>query len=289
MRRRTDAHVSQSSMSENKIIYVEGNLDQKIIRDFLEHNKIRDTRVTEINIAIDDSSLPVTERKIAKQKVIDIIRKCNEEGKQEKTLGIVDLDYDYFDNCLVSIPNLKYTDFNSMESYFINNRIINKILEDYNLSKLSVSDLGKWENNSLLFSSLFYYQISNIEAIPNNEKIKFKELSLDNPYVVNFDSCRINIKRLISTKTDCENIDIYVSKFYDFLKTINRNDIYQNTKLFLHGKYTFRFIVVILKRMHKAIKNLSYESIECFCKDKFILFDANNHQLFQNIMIFSAN
>jgi len=286
MTRREDAHVSQSSISQLKTIYVEGTLDSKLIRTYLKNKKIYNTRVTEINIEVDDTALPVDEREISKSKIKTIIELCNQQGNSLDVLGVIDLDYDYFNGCKENISNLKYTDLNSIESYFLDLNLINGLIEDYDLPLLDIKTFNKWQNNALLFSSLFYHQLCEIDNLDDTEKIKFKTLSLENDYFVDFQKCRINIKNIVENKTGCENMDTFISKFIVFLKSMNRTEIYSNIHLFLHGKYTFKFIVSLIKRKYKKLKSLSYDTFECVLKDKFILYKVEDYVLFNDIKTF---
>lgn len=288
MVRKNDAHTSQTRISKQKTVFVEGNLDSKVIGDFLKHKNIKNIRIAEINIEVDDSQLPVEQRKTAKNKVIEIIEKCNVQGGNGKFLGVIDIDYDYFNGSVFQVDNLIYTDFNSMESYFLDVELINALLNDYSDKSIDDYLFNRWIENSKIFSFLFFYQITNIESLDDSEKIEFDKLSLSNPTFIDFDKARIKIKNIISYKTNSD-ANAYLSKFLTFIKSLPRRVIYDNIYLFLHGKYTFRFIVALLKNMISDVRNLSYETFECVLKDKLILFKANDFRLFRQIEVFALN
>jgi hypothetical protein len=283
MRRREEAHISQSSISRDKTIYVEGNLDVKIIRDFLEHSKITNVRVTEVSNEEFEGPFG------AKKKVIEIIKKANHESISSEYMGIVDLDYDYFTNSILNIPNLQYTDYNSIESYFLKLDLINKLLEDYNISPVESNKFEKWVSNTLLMSSWFYFQTSHIDKLSNDEKISFIKLRLDNNHFVDFKIDKIKLGEIVKHKTDCLDKDKLKQKYFTFIKGLNRQNIYENKPLFLHGKHTFKFVVCLLHNKHKKLKSLSYENLECILKDKFILFFARTEVLFSKIINFAGN
>jgi hypothetical protein len=283
MKRREEAHISQSSISRDKTIYVEGNLDVKIIRDFLEHSNVTNVRVTEVSNEEAEGTFG------AKKQVIEIIKKANDEKLTSEYMGVIDLDYDYFTDSILDIPNLQYTDYNSIESYFLNLDLINKLLEDNNIAPVESSKFEKWVSNSLLMSSWFYFQTSHIEQLSNDEKISFKKLRLDNNHFVDFKIDKIKLGTIVQHKTDCLDKDKLKQRYFTFIKGLNRKIIYENTPLFLHGKYTFKFVVCLLHNKHKKLKSLSYENLECILKDKFILFFARTEVLFSKIIQFAGN
>jgi len=285
MERKEEALITQSLLSSKKTIYVEGNLDLKTIRLLIERNQITNVKIVEINNEVDDSDKPINERKTAKEKLINLIEKANNEGVESQYIGIVDLDYDFFTNNKKEINNLYYTDFNSMESYLIDLQLINLLLSDYDIPELDEERFNKWKANSLSFSFYFYFQITNINAIAKENTINFKELRLCNSHFTDFKKEKINLRNIIEAKSD--NSIKMRSDFYKWFFKQNRKVIYSNINLFLHGKYTLKYIICLLKRIDKKIQNISEETIIYSLRDKLMLNKFNDHLLFREVLTFS--
>lgn len=287
MIRNEEALISQSIMSLKKTIYVEGNLDLKTVKCLLNSKNINNIKVVEINQEVDDSQLPVEEREISKTKIVSLIKNANQDpAVTSEYLGIIDLDYDYFSNTKISEPNLLYTDYNCIESYFINLELINIFLEEFNINAISESEFKKWISNSLNLSLYFFYQTSEIGNINSDNSIDFSKLSLCNSYYLDFKKQRLCIKNIVNKLTTDKSANI--SKCLIFLKNINRQLIYSNLELFLHGKHTLKYLICILKNKYKKIQQLSFDTIVCMLKDKFILNNFHNEPLFDEIISFSA-
>ncbi len=285
MERKEEALITQSLLSSKKIIYVEGNLDLKTIRHLLERKQIQNVKVVEINSEIDDSDKPVEERKTAKEKLISLIEKANSEEIESQYIGIVDLDYDFFTNNKKEINNLYYTDFNSMESYLIDLQLINLLLSDYDIPELDVERFNKWKANSLSFSFYFYFQITNINTISKENAINFRELKLCNKHFTDFSKEKINLKSIINAKT--QNRSLMINEFYKWFIKQNRNIIYLNLSLFLHGKHTLKFIICLLKNINKKIKSMREEAIIYSLRDKLMLNKYKEYPLFNEVLIFA--
>lgn len=291
MERRVESYVAQLTISRKKIVYVEGHLDSAIVRDLFDQKKLN-VRVSEANIAHDDSALPVEERLSAKNKVKKIVVECNTHPNlASKYLGVIDLDYDYFNDSIETIPNLLYTDFNSIESYFINLDLINRFLQDHGEDPLSEERLDQLLSNSLIFSSWFFFQISSFDSLNADERVSFDELSIGNQTFMDFGKCRFKLSNIVTYKTKCNDKEELKRKFISFMKGVDRRKIYDNRMKFLHGKYTFRFIVAIIKQScSNQVRSLSEDSIHRLFKYSLLLFgDIDEIRLFKEILSFASS
>ncbi len=285
MERKEEALITQSLLSSKKTIYVEGNLDLKTIRHLLERKQIQNIKVVEINNEVDDTDVPVEERKTAKEKLISLIEKANSEVIDSEYIGIVDLDYDFFTRNKKSIENLYYTDFNSMESYLIDLQLINLLLSDYDIPELDEERFEKWKTNSLSFSFYFYFQITNISTISKENTINFRELKLCNERFTNFSKEKINLKNLINDKI--QDSTLMINDFIKWFFEQNRKIIYANLSLFLHGKHTLRYIICLLKNIDRKIKNMREETIIYSLRDKLMLNKYKKYPLFNEVLDFA--
>lgn len=287
MKRNEEAIISQTTITLKKTIFVEGKLDYKLFTDFLKSQSITGVNVVEISQFIDDSHLPIEEREIAKDKVKNLIIKCNKEGNlKNKYLGIIDLDYDYFQNCVHAVDNLYYTDYHCVESYFLDINLINIFLNENELENLSELDFSKWLDNTLMFSSYFYFQLLNLQTINKDDHLSFSDLNISNHKFTDYKKKKILLTEILQAKT--KNYPITVAPFIAFIKTLDRTN-YQDIKmLFLHGKHTLAFVIGILKEAFKNLKNIRNEHIMNVLKDKFLLFKFyQKYKLFDIVLAFS--
>lgn len=287
MKRNEEAIISQTTITLKKTIFVEGKLDYKLFTDFLKSQSITGVRVIEISQFIDDSHLPIEERDIAKDKIKNLIIKCNEEGNlKNKYLGIIDLDYDYFQNRIQTINNLYYTDYHCIESYFLDVDLINVFLNENDLEDLTELDFSKWLDNTLMFSSYFYFQLLHLQTIHKDDHLSFSDLNICNSSFTDYKKKKILLTPILRAKT--KNYPRTVAPFITFIKTLDRTQ-YQDVKmLFLHGKHTLAFVIGVLKGVFKNIKNITNEHIINALKDKFLLFKFyQKYKLFDTILIFS--
>ncbi len=290
MKRTEKALISVSSISMKKVIYVEGELDKKLLSDFLSNKKIV-AKIIDINDKVDDSNLPIEEREIAKGKVKTLIQEANEnEYIEEKYLGIIDLDYDYFDNSSEIIPNLISTDYHCIESYFLDSDLINLFLLDYNCEKLDLNDFQNWTSNALIYSCYFYFQLHAINILSIEERsgrlLDFGKVKLCNNAFL-FPNSRINLSNLLKIKLQYSTE--MKEKFIDFFFQQNRVKIYQNIMKFLHGKHSLKYVICLLKRKYETkIKNISDATIISILKDKFIIHNKGDRfELFDFVYKFA--
>jgi hypothetical protein len=109
-------------------IYVEGITDKLIYEQFLENNKIDDFKVLEID-SIDFSELYVEYpnlKRNMKNKLVKLSETLETKFKNElKHIScIVDKDFDYFLDRIISNSYLLYTDYCSIEMYLLNARCL---------------------------------------------------------------------------------------------------------------------------------------------------------------------
>lgn len=285
MKRKIEAHLSTGSISLKKIIYVEGDIDCRMIKDFLSSKGITSTKVVEVMEALDDSHLPIEERELAKEKVITLVRSANEDSNLAgKCMGIVDTDYDE----KLLIDNLFYTDFNSLESYFLNIEVLNKLIDDFNETELTEIEFQKWLNNTMLFSLYFIFQLRELSSFPMTSHLSFSDLSFCNKEFVCTRSNRIKLAHILKCKTD--NCSDARRRFLAFFNEFDRPKIYNGLLYFLHGKHTLRYVICRLKGRYSILNKMQEKAIVNSLKDKFLIHvKVDDFPLFKSVERFASS
>lgn len=281
MKRSTDASLSRINISSKKTVYVEGNLDEKIIIGILQNHNISNLSIVRITTVEEtDDSLG------AKDAIIDLIEKANSDDTVlKKYLGIIDQDYSYFANKIVTIDNLLYTDFNSMESYLIDIHLMNCFLSDHSENTLPNDYLDKKCIKFIYFSLFFYFQ-QNF-PITINERLCFKKTKIDNPYFMFQKSRNIKVKKIITKRIS--HHETCRIKFIFFLKKMNLSDLKSNHRKFNHGKYCLSYLIGSIKKLERPISKYKEESIINILKDKLIISKKYlEYKLFIEIIKFSG-
>lgn len=281
MQRSIDATLSRINISENKTIYVEGNLDQALIHDLLISIGINNVSVIQIK---DNEAFDVTLG--SKFGLIELVKKANADNTISNSyLGVVDKDYCPYMGTLLEIENLIYTDYNSMESYLADMDVLNRLLVDYSCEEMTDECFSKYQKNFLYFSLLFFFQSIENEALSNDEKICFKELNICNNRYLRQNNRTIKVKCIINDKVI--NSRSTKSKFISFARNVDTGQLFSNKKCFNHGKYLLNYIICNLKQKNRSINYYTNEAIVNSLKDKFILLRKyQNYNLFNNILAF---
>lgn len=294
MERNIDAILSRQNMSRYKTLYVEGNLDYKIISNFLKIKNIDNIRIYKIMAdkeKIEEMGYSYIEGLAAKKQIIELINTSNTDStvQNNKYLGIVDLDYDLCFSSVEDISNLIYTDFNSMESYLIDIDLFKEFA-----SEMEVDNIISFEENinnyyeefrqfNLMFAvQLKYFSDFSINLIP------FDDVPLnDVPFIDKSNSYKILVDNVITFKCNgCKDTwkRVFEAKKDDVLALLNNN----NFLIYNHGKHLLRYIIGIYKNLSRKIHTLSDELIINSLKDKFIILSKfNNINMFERIKTFS--
>jgi len=295
MNRTIEAMESRESISLLKTIYVEGKLDYQVIDAILKNNIILNINVVQINEEIDESEMPIEERNISKEKIVQLITKLNEEEYNEKYIGIIDLDMDFVNNCLYSIENLLYTDYSMMESYLLNNELLTDFLNEYVTQETSISeeDLDYYINNMDEFSRYFLFQLNSIKLLNKEEIIekkdqfiKFRELKICHNYYIDSSTRKFQLDNVLNKELK-SYAEVQKNNFETFCTSlcIDSDKILK----FVHGKYTLNYVVCNLKfTFDNYIKKLAIELIINILKDKFVVYSYyTRYPLFQSILQFA--
>ena len=287
MERNVAAYLSQGSISSKKIIYVEGSLDRTLILAFLEAKALYNVNVVMIGDEVSEKDLPISERRLAKQKVIDLIRLANADQRlEQKYLGVIDLDYDSF-NIIEEVDNLIYTDYHCVESYFLNLQTINKLITEHDGVGLSSKDFEAWLNNTLLLSFYFYFQLKEFDKFSVGQELSFSEIKFCNKDYYCSKTNRLKLGRILNDKTMADQ-DIK-QLFKSFFFSMDRSKVYTQLLLFLHGKHTLRYVICRLKNTYPKLKKIADDLIILILKDKLVAYsELSSHQLFQRIELFAA-
>jgi len=292
MNRTEEAILSRQNMSSYKTIYVEGDLDSNILEAFLLNNCIKNVRIYRImgdKDKIDFGTFVQDESLGAKKLIIELIKHSNDDSTiaQNKYLGIVDLDFDFYLSKL-EIDNLIYTDKNSMESYLIDKELF-KVLANENKCEIFDKFENEFENfitNFKDFNNMFLMQIKYYEELGEN-LISFDAIPLNGkPFIKdNYTICTDSL--MLKCNGDKE---AWISKYCD--KKEELNSIYESCSsellIALHGKYTLRYIIGLFKSILNIYKKVDESSIVNMLKDKFIILRKfDNYNLFRTILSFS--
>ena len=276
MNRTNEATLSRQNMSNYKTLYVEGDLDLHILEAFLQNNDIKNVRIYRVigdKDKINFETFIPDQNLGAKKLIIELIKHSNEDSTitKNKYLGIVDLDFDFCLSQLEEIDNLIYTDKNSMESYLIDKELFKVLAKE---DKCETFD--KFENNfeSFItnfknFNNMFLMQIKYYEELGEN-LISFDAIPLN---------CKPFIKSDYSICTDSLMLkcngdkEVWKSKYSDKIDELS--SIYENCSsdilMFLHGKYTLRYLIGLFKNILNIHKQVNEDSIVNMLKDKFII------------------
>jgi hypothetical protein len=295
MGRTREASLSRQNMSDYKTLYVEGDLDFKLIDCFLSNKSISNVRIFRIEADKDsinycgycrDSTFG------AKKQIIEFIRHSNSDDTVDrgKYLGIVDTDLDYCFSEKVSLENLLYTDYNSMESYLIDIELFNDIAIDNNIEDFESfeNSFEVLKNNFIDFNICFITQVREISNF-NNNTISFDSIPLScEPFICLNDNYRINVE---SFKHKVENDSNNWYTTYNRLKS-NYNGLIDRCESellhFLHGKYLLNYLISIFKHICSGVSSISESAIVNTLKDKFIIkIKYLEYSLFQDIESFA--
>lgn len=294
MVRKNDAILSRQNMSKFKTLYVEGNLDNKIISNFLKIKDIDNIRIYKIMAdkeEIEKIGYSYIEGLAAKKQIIELINKSNIDNtiQKNKYLGIVDLDYDLCFSSIENISNLIYTDLNSMESYLIDIDLFKEFANEMEVDNITSfeENINNYYEEFRHFNLMFAVQLKYFSEFSVN-LIPFDDVPLnDTPFIDKSNNYKISVDNIIEFKCrGCKNTwkSVFDDKKDDVLSLLNSN----NFLIYNHGKHLLRYIIGIYKNLSKKINNLSDDLIINSLKDKFIILSKfNNIRMFEKIRIFS--
>jgi len=298
MKRTLEATLSRQNMSTYKTLYVEGDIDKQIIEDFLENKQIKNIRVYRIEAdsrEICYGSYCRDEQLGAKSQIINFIRHSNNDSTIDKNkyLGIIDADLDYCFNEIKTIENLLYTDMNSMESYFIDIEIFEKVCAIYKIENETFEqfkiNFDEYINNFIDFNICFITQVKSLQYFQGNtlsfDTIPYCEpfIDINNNFIFNIKSFKNKVQE---DKQQWYLVYNNLKKNFEEIK----NRCSQNSKIlkFLHGKYLLKYIISIIKITFNKLKSLNDNTIICHLKDKFIIScKYKNFNMFQEIEKFA--
>lgn len=195
-----------------KNIYVEGVSDRFLIKNFFDYHKICDVTVFNID-SIDFSEyydkigqeLAYPYRSSNKQRVVLLAHTIEKEthDNENRTLCIIDVDWDYVLNKVYTGRYLSYTDYNSMEMYLFDRDIVKKYLQEGH----RIADVK--EKNLLNSLSVLCRQVFHIHCLLHE---RGKQM-LDNDKSFSFDK---------KTQTCSIDLDTY------FDAVLNKNNLMAN-------------------------------------------------------------
>ena len=240
----------------NKILVLEGKSDKKFIKYIQDHYVDEYVLLTVEEVDGDNN----------KQKVIKMIKTCQQKGFK-KVFGLIDKDYDSFNDDLINLPNLYYYTENDLESvlYKINFERMYELISKDKPKKTYL------EADEIIKKSLKPFSV--LRYINHTKKLKynFKDFSNYNKFFDKKHTIWVDENKNKKYIYECLRIsnehrdifDVEYQKFsFDYEKLIKGHDLIEMLVVFIndgkvHNKeklYNNDIIVELLIAAYKTPK-----------------------------------
>lgn len=266
-------------------IYVEGEFDKKLLTWFIKESGVKqDIRIiTPDAIDVPDSLLRTHSLNLNsnRSKVIAIAKELYIKVPEAKILCIADKDYDeYLPHPNYSEGNLIFTDYNSMDLYWLNDKVWNKIM----ILSFGYSS----EKSSLIFNSLLEISTNIFLMRLVNESLKLgltlKEFCKSK--YINIDNLEFDIEKYLRARLTSAG---KISQYTAFRSEMGylRSKLKTTPQSIVRGHDFFEILHYYLQKTKNHIKIVDHNSFQVAFMGCIELQDLKNNNLFDRILNFA--